>query len=73
MNNNQQLNEKINNMFQNIIDNLNNEKENLLNIINSEKKTPLILDKKVKDGLILYYDKTNNINYDSNGNKINNN
>ena len=74
MNNNQlndKINDKINDIFKNIINNLNIEKENLLNIINSEKYTQ-ILDKKVINGNIYYYDKENNINYDSNCNIINN-
>tara|TARA_Y100000768_G_scaffold387971_1_gene381254 strand:- start:2129 stop:2344 length:216 start_codon:yes stop_codon:yes gene_type:complete len=67
-----ELTEKVDNIFTNIINNLNTEKENLLNIINSEKKiTTTILDKKIINGLTLYYDKKNNINYDSNCNIIN--
>ena len=67
------LNTMIDKIFSNIINDLNIQKEKLLNSlsINNINKQTKILDKKNLDGFIYYYDKENNIKYDTSGNIIN--
>lgn len=71
--NSNNLNTMIDKIFSNIINDLNIQKENLLNelSINNINKQVKILDKKNLNGIIYYYDKENNIKYDTNGNIIN--
>lgn len=67
------LNTMIDKIFSNIINDLNIQKEKLLNSlsINNINRQTKILDKKNLDGFIYYYDKENNIKYDTSGNIIN--
>tara|TARA_B100000575_G_C23128266_1_gene654024 strand:+ start:137 stop:355 length:219 start_codon:yes stop_codon:yes gene_type:complete len=71
--NSNNLNTMIDKIFLNIINDLNIQKENLLNelSINNINKQVKILDKKNLNGITYYYDKENNIKYDTNGNIIN--
>lgn len=71
--NSNNLNTMIDKIFSNIINDLNIQKENLLNelSINNINKQVKILDKKNLNGITYYYDKENNIKYDTNGNIIN--